>query len=89
MWELEQYCKAKNLNLTYAWTEDRGRKGGRIHYHVLTSLRFIPRNFLKQYWQNGYVDIRSIHNEQGALDYLDTYIDHWNSPNIGYSDDVI
>jgi len=62
--------------LKYAWRFERGKLGGREHYHLLiqstichTCLYFL----LEEIWQYGYVDLKRLENSKAAEKYIGKY----------------
>lgn len=72
--KLRAWCAEKGLNLTYGWRADWGDQNGRIHFHMMTNLRFIPRAELQGLWDRGNIDIQVVKNAQHAGWYISRYM---------------
>jgi hypothetical protein len=65
-----------NTKLSYVWRFERGKKGGREHYHLLikSNLCKVCLYFLfKEIWPYGFVDIKKMYNQATIKRYVNKY----------------
>ena len=63
----------KNNSLKYIAVPEKTKKGV-IHYHLVTNLPYIKKSELQTIWQNGFVQINHIYNNQIISLYISKYI---------------
>lgn len=51
------------------------QKSGRVHYHMISSVKYIPVKELESIWNHGYIDIQPIDILHHVSGYLTSYIE--------------
>jgi hypothetical protein len=63
--------------LQLIWRFERGKKGGREHYHILFKsniCHILLYSILNECWNHGYVDLKVLTNEKSVKNYITKYL---------------
>lgn len=67
--------KIRNLFPNYKYIAvPEYQKSGRLHYHLLNNLPYIPKEKIAKLWGNGYIDVRRLDNKKNIPIYVGKYI---------------
>lgn len=72
--KLRRYYAHRNIKVSYAWQVDEGYKNGRVHYHMMLSLKYIPKNMIDKWWDKGYTWVTKINDDVHAAEYVAKYM---------------
>lgn len=72
--EIRKIWRSEGAELKYVYTQEQGKKSGRIHFHLVLNAGPLSRDGIEDLWQHGYANARRLRMDEtgvsGLADYL-------------------